>query len=225
MPPKQQGKVASQGKPKKPPASSTRIKPNTVPIGLSVGRDIPLSDYVASQKEAYFQRALQRNKRFAYDRDWGDTIVDQVLARDPGPINSGSFKPVKRWVDMYRTAEGGLDGTYYLTVGEARTALAGSGTSTFSSFIIKELHIWLAPNTVSTHFSGILFTQDDPDNGILAGEYSDIAPYGEFVRFRVRFPGEGFICSVTDTTGKKIVGIGGSAKWNGVIYGCVETYD
>jgi hypothetical protein len=126
---------------------------------------------------------------------------------------------------LYRTAEAGIDGTYNLTVSEVRTALAGSGTSFFNSFIIKELHIWLAPNTVNTHFSGILFTQDDPDNGILAGEYSDIAPYGEFVRFRVRFPGEGFICSTTDTTGKKIVGIGGSAKWNGVIYGCVVTYD
>lgn len=159
-----------------------------------------------------------------YDRNWGDALIDQRLADDPPPINGGAFHPVKRWMVVYRTAETGLDGTHVITVKDIRDSIV-AGSITNAPFIIKQLHIWIAPNAVNTHFSGLLITKDDEDNGILGGQYSDIAPYGEFVKFRVVYRGEGFVTSSSVAGTKEVIAIGGSAKWNGVVYAQVETYD
>lgn len=187
---------------------------------------MPLAQVREVQLNAYFEKALTRNQMsVAYDRDWGDLLVDQALPDDPGPIDSGAFKPVKRWIVLYRTAEGGIDGTHDITVNDVRVAINGAGTAVSNPFIIKCLHIWLAPNAVNTHFSGVLYTKDDADNGILGGQYSDLAPYGKFVKFRVNFRGEGYVTAGSESATKVVFALGGSAKWNGVVYAQVETYD
>lgn len=201
------------------------IRPNRMG-GQEVGVGVPLSTVRQTQLRAYFERALLRNQaRNTYDRDWGDALVDQALPDDPGPIDSGTFKPTKRWIVLYRTAENGIDGTHEIKVSDARAAIGGAGTAVFNPFIIKSMHIWMAPNEVNTHFSGILYTKDDADNGILGGQYSDIAPYGEFVKFRLMYRGEGYVAAGSESATKVIIALGGSAKWNGVIYAQVETYD
>ena len=207
---------------------ATRIRPNCIG-GRDLGIEYPLLEQYRVQKERYFELAEIRRKqrsqrRTGYDRDWGDAIVDQQLSDDPGPINAGTFQPVKRWIVVYRTTPGGLDGTHNITVGDIRDAITGT-TATPNPFIIRQLHIWIAPNAVSTHFSGLLLTKDDEDNGILGGQYSDIAPYGEFVKFRVRFRGEGYVVGSAQPRTKEVISIGGSQKWNGVVYAQVETYD
>jgi len=194
--------------------------------GRLPGIDVPLAQVIEVQKAVYFANAEAKNlERAAYSHNWGECIVDNALPDDPGPINSGTFKPVRRWLVLYRTPEAGVDGTVNLTVADVRTALSGQGTTLDSAFIIKHLHVWIAPNTVSTHFSGVLYTKDDAENGILGGQYSDVAPFGDFVKFKVRFPGEGSVASAATSSTKQVIGLGGSTKWNGLIYAEVETYD
>lgn len=208
--------------------SSRKLRPNTFG-GNEPSAAFPLMRIIAEQRDRYFTNARLRqttraSTRAGYDRDWGDAIVDQQLADDPGPINIGQFHPVKRWIAVYRTEEGGIDGSHDIIVRAFRSAISVA-TANPTPFIIRKLHIWLAPNTVNTHFSGLLITKDDVDNGILGGQYSDIAPYGEFVKFRVKFRGEGYVSSSNDADSKVIFTIGGSAKWNGVVYALVECYD
>lgn len=194
--------------------------------GREVGIGVPLSEVRRFHLDTYFEKALIRNRsRMIYDRDWGELMVDQTLPDDPGPIDSGAFKPVKRWIVLYRTAEAGIDGTHDVTVNDVRVAINGAGTAVSNPFIIKAMHIWIAPNAVNTHFSGVLYTKDDADNGILGGQYSDIAPYGEFVKFRVSFRGEGYVAAGSESAAKVVFALGGSAKWNAVVYAQVETYD
>jgi len=210
------------------PGSTVAVRqyqPNTLG-GRSPGIDVPLAQVIEVQKSVYFATAEAKNlERAAYSHNWGDCLVDNALPDDPGPINSGTFKPVRRWLVLYRTAEAGVDGTVNLTVTDVRTALNGQGTTLDASFIIKQLHVWIAPNVASTHFSGVLYTKDDAENGILGGQYSDVAPIFDFVKFRVRFPGEGSVASAATAGTKQVIGLGGSAKWNGLIYAEVETYD
>ena len=191
-----------------------------------MGREYPLQDFLLLRKQQYLETALIRNKArsLIYDRDWGDACVDQRLPDDPAPINSAGFSPVKRWIVLYRTREDGIDGTHNITVSDVRSAIT-SVTATGIGFIIRQLHIWLAPHAVSTHFSGLLFTKDDADNGILGGRYSDIAPYGEFVKFRIVYKGEGYVVSATDPGTKELISLGGSEKWNGLVYAQLETFD
>jgi len=188
--------------------------------------DLPLVIREQQLRQAYFQkitrrRALKKN----YDVDWGETVVDQGLADDPGPINSGNFKPVRRWLVAFRSPEAGNDGTTSVTVTSLRTAISGSGSSVIQQFIVHSYHVWLAPNTVSTHFSGVLFTQDDEANGLLGGQYSDIAPWGEFVKFRVRFRGEGQVCDATTSGNQVLLAVGGSQKYNALVYALVSCYN
>lgn len=202
--------------------STSTIRPNPGDIGL----DIPLRDHVQALKIRTFRlKQSRQQQRAAFDHNWGRCIVDQGLADDPGPINSGNFKPTKRWIVVYRTAEAGVDGTHTIITSDVRAAIAGQGTTVSAPFIIHRLDIWLAPTTVNTHFSGVIITKDDEANGILGGQYTDIAPYGEFVKFRVRYPGEGYVDGSTTAGTKEVIGLGGSAKWNGVVYALIETYD
>lgn len=207
--------------------SRKRLLPS-ITGGLDIGREFPLSRLIDDQKARFFRNA-ERNQKArvfssGYDRDWGDAIIDQQLADDPSPINGGLFHPVKRWIVVYRTAEAGVDGSHTITVREIREAI-GSGTANPNPFIINKLHIWIAPHDVNTHFSGLLITKDDEDNGILGGQYSDIAPYGEFVKFRVTFRGEGYVTGASASATKEVITLGGSAKWNAVVYAQVQTYD
>jgi len=233
MPKKQGKKVGASGAKKEHTSATKKQAPLAskvlVPSRIGardVGLDVPLNQIHQVQKDAYFARAASKGAaRAQYDHNWGDCIVDQALPDDPGPIVSGSFKPVTRWCVVYRTAEGGQDGTHTIIVSDIRSAISGQGTTVSAPFIIKEMHVWLAPNVVNTHFSGVLYTKDDAENGILAGQYSDIAPYGEFCKFRVRYPGEGQVKGSTTAGTQEVLGLGGSAKWNGVVYALVETYD
>ena len=109
---------------------ATRIRPNCIG-GRDLGIEYPLLEQYRVQKERYFELAEIRRKqrsqrRTGYDRDWGDAIVDQQLSDDPGPINAGTFQPVKRWIVVYRTTPGGLDGTHNITVGDIRDAITGT---------------------------------------------------------------------------------------------------
>lgn len=221
--PKKKSPLAAQA------ASGPRFGKALVPNrlgGRDIGCDVPLVQVREVQLNAYFDRALTRNRNgMMYDRDWGDAIVDQNLPNDPGPINSGNFKPVTRWIVLYRTAEAGVDGTHQITVNDVRTAITGAGTATANPFIIKEMHVWIAPNAINTHFSGLLITFDDADNGILGGQYSDIATLTELVKFRVKYRGEGYVTAGNESATKVVLAIGGSAKWNGLVYAQVETYD
>lgn len=202
-----------------------RLSPSRA-LGRTVGLEIPLQEAIDLERDRFFRRALSRAaKRSAYDADWGETIVSQDLADDPGPINSGTFYPVDRWMVLFRSIEAGQDGTQNITISDVRTAINSQTASSLNNFIIKEFHIWLAPKTVSTHFSGVLYTKDDQENGILGGQYSDIAPYGEFVKFKVRFPGEGIVSSTTDAGTKQVLGLGGSEKWNGIVYTRIVLYN
>jgi len=183
---------------------------------------------IQQQRQRYFkavQRRIAAKKMTTYDVDWGRIIVDQALADDPGPIDSASFKPTKRWLVFYRAPEAGVDGTKNLTVTDMRTAISGSGASTIQQFIVHEYHVWIAPEVVSTHFSGVLYTQDDEANGLLGGRYSDIAPYGEFVKFRVRNIGEGQVVDQTTSGTQVLLGLGGSQKWHAVVYAHVSMFD
>lgn len=194
--------------------------------GRDVGFEVPLNQVLGVQKELYFTRASQRNiSRAIYDTDWGDCMVDQILPDDPGPINSGTFKPVTRWIVLYRTPEAGQDGTHEILVSDVRAALTGAGTSGVSSFIIKEMHVWVAPNAINTHFSAVLYTQDDEANGILGGSYSDIASLTKMCKFRVMYRGEGMVKQSTDSASVKVLALGGSAKWNGIVYAKIQCYD
>lgn len=186
---------------------------------------MPLMEFLALERDRLFNKLKSKAlKRASYDADWGETIVTQDLDDDPGPINGGAFYPITRWIVLYRTAESGIDGTHNVTVSDIRTVL-GPQTTIVNNWILKKLHIWVAPNTVSTHFSGVLYTKDDPNNGILGGVYSDVAPYGEFVKFAVSFPGEGFISDSTDAATKQVFGLGGSEKWNAVVYAKISVYN
>lgn len=218
-------KGKNHGSPPKSRSSKSNPSPRLRPDALGMD-NLCLKDRIAESERQYFAGVMKRRSmRSTYDRDWGDTIVDQRLSDDPGPINSGRFKPVKRWLVAYRTQESGADGTVNVTVTNIRTAISGTGSTTIQQFIVHEYHVWIAPNTPSTHFSGVLFTKDDEANGILGGQYSDIAPWGEFVKFRVRFKGEGQVCDATTSGNQELIGLGGSEKWNGLIYALVSTYD
>jgi len=187
---------------------------------------MPLTSYLDQLKTRYFDR--QRKlvlKRSTYDVDWGKCRVDQRLADDPGPVNSGNFFPVKRWIVLYRSPEAGVDGTHNITVTNVRTAISGSGSTGITDFIIHRFHVWLAPNTVNTHFSGVIYTKDDEANGILGGQYTDIAPYGEFVKFGIQYQDEGLVCDSTTSGNQEVLGLGGSAKWNGVVYALISVRD
>jgi len=188
---------------------------------------LSLKEQVQKDKERQWNAIMRSKqlKRTTYDVDWGETVVDQGLSDDPPPINSGRFKPVKRWLVFYRAPESGVDGTKNLTVTDMRTSISGSGATTIQQFIVHEYNIWLAPLAVSTHFTGVLYTQDDQANGILGGQYSDIAPYGEFVKFRVRFKGEGQVVDQTTSGTQVLVGVGGSSTWHANIYALVSMYD
>jgi len=232
MPKKQGKKVGGNAKkehtsasPKQAPPGNKVLLPTRIGARLT-GLDVPLSQIHQVEKDAYFARKASKGAaRAQYEHNWGDCIVDQVLPDDPGPIVSGTFKPVTRWCVIYRTAEAGIDGTHTITVSDVRTAVAGQGTTVSAPFILKELHVWLAPNAPNTHFSGIIITKDDAENGILGGQYSDIAPWGEFCKFRVRYPGEGQVKGSTTAGTQEVLGLGGSTKWNGVVYALIETYD
>ena len=126
---------------------------------LDLGRQYPVSRFIQDQKDRYFENARLRQRNRAlnrvYDRDWGDAIVDQDLADDPPPINGGLFHPIKRWIVVYRTAEPGVDGTHNITISDFRNAIS-TATQFPQPFILRKLHIWLAPNAVNTHFSAPL---------------------------------------------------------------------
>jgi len=210
-------------KPKKKAPGKSQVK---VLKPDAADADLPLVIREERMRLAYFRNIVRRRAlKRSYDVDWGETVVDQGLADDPGPINSGNFKPVRRWLVAFRSPESGNSGTTSLTVTTLRTAISGSGSSTIQQFIVHSYHVWLAPNTVNTHFSGVLFTQDDEANGLLGGQYSDIAPYGEFVKFRVRFRGEGQVCDATTSGNQVLLAFGGSATYNAVVYAHVSCYD
>jgi len=160
-----------------------------------------------------------------YERNWGKAIVDQRIADDPGPINAIDFGPVRRWVNLYRTPEAGQDGTKIVTKNEVDQVLGLTAASNGNRWVLRELHIWVAPNVVSTHFSALLILPVDTTNGLVGGQFTDIAPYGEFVKFRVKYNGEGYVSTNTDSIQSPVFSIGGSQKWNAQVYGHFETYD
>lgn len=186
----------------------------------------------AEQRQIYYDRRFQmkisrldNDRRSAYNTNWGKAVVNQSLADDPGPINALEFAPVKRWISVYRSPEAGEDGTKIIMKSAIDTALGLTVAQNNNRWVLRTLHIWIAPNSVSTHFSGLLILGVDATNGVVGGTYTDIAPYGEFVKFQVKYNGEGFISTNTDSLGQVIFSIGGSAKWNAQVYGHFETYD
>jgi len=201
------------------------------PLPLEFGKEdsvVSTSELRKLHMDRLFLRrvaGLNRDTRLMYERNWGKATVDQGLPDDPGPINAIDFGPVRRWVSLYRTPEEGQDGTKIVNKNAVDQVLGLTSASNANRWVLRELHIWIAPNVVSTHFSALLILPADTANGMVGGSWTDIAPWGEFVKFRVRFHGEGFVSTNTDSIQNPVFSIGGSQKWNAQVYGHFETFD